>query len=130
MMTFTMGVTVGQDGSLSLNQTITGEGTDNRSVVVPAGAAAYEVEIAFRHEHLDVIAISTSVDLTLETNDTGASADDTFTLSADEAFIWTAKSGVPNPFTADVTKFLFTDADATADANVKILCLRDATPAA
>lgn len=85
-----------------------------------------EVAVVFTMAQLIGISINTDKDLTLETNDSGT-PDDTFALKAGKTFYWSKNTGVANPFTADVTKFYFSNAGASA-ATVRIRILRDGTP--
>ena len=121
-----MTVTVINGDTVQSTVSTTGEGIANRDVAVGNGVTDKEVAIAFLAASLQFMLITTDKDLTLETND-GAAADDTFTLKAGVPFFWQKNSGITNPFTADVTKFFFTNAGGTS-ASVKIRCMFDATP--
>lgn len=95
-------------------------------MTISSSSSDVEVTIAFEMAGLQAIVIYSDVTLTLETND-GSSADDTFTITAAKPFVWYKDSGVPNPFTADVTGFFFTNGTG-GNATVNIRGVADATP--
>lgn len=112
--------------SVTSNQNITGEGVTELDVTVGAAVTDKEVEVQFRMAALQHLLLTTDKDVTLETNSASVPGN-TIALKANVPFLWVKDSGIANPFTADVTKFFFTNAGA-ADAAVKIRMLKDATP--
>lgn len=104
----------------------TGDMVVSLSPSIPGATNDVEVAVVFTMAQLIGISINSDKDVTLETNSSSA-ADDTFTIKAGKTFYWSKNTGVPNPFTANVTKFFFSNAGASA-ATVRIRILRDGTP--
>ena len=65
--------------------------------------------------------------LLIETN-SGSSATDSFTLTANQPIVWTTGGGTTNPITADITANIFATNSSGSTANLKIRVLQDPTP--
>lgn len=124
-VTVTKGVS-GLGDTMTNSVVITDDGGMALDVTIPGSTADVEVEIQFDTSRLKYIYIEASGTLTLETNSSSA-ADDTFTLTADHPFEWDSQSGIPNPFTADVTKF-FLSRGSAGSVDVNIVMVKDPTP--
>lgn len=90
---------------------VTAEGCTTINVEIAANQTDKEIAVAFAYANLAAIILVPSVDMLLETND-GTTPDDDFPLKAGKAFVWDKENGMPNPFTANVTKFLVTNTAA------------------
>lgn len=93
---------------------------------IPGATNDVEVAVVFTMAQLICISINSDKDVTLETNSSSA-ADNTYAIKAGKTFYWGKNTGIANPFTANVTKFFFSNAGAGA-ATVRIRILRDGTP--
>jgi hypothetical protein len=104
---------------------VTADGLDSREVQITVGSDR-EVSVAFTLAALKGYYIVSDQALTLETNSSSAPTD-TIILAAGKPLVWNESSGNAKHFTADVTKFFFTNA-AAVTANVSIRVAKDATP--
>ncbi len=91
---------------------------------ISANSTDFNIACPIDISELSAIHIEVSQDMTLQTND-GATPDDTFALKAARPFTWQKNTGVPNPFTVDVTDLYVTN---TTAGTFKAFIWRDATP--
>lgn len=76
---------------------------------------------------LKAITMSSDQDITVETND-GSTPGDTFSLKADQPFMWNSSDGYfSNPFSTDVTALYVTNSSGSS-ATFKVEAVEDATP--
>lgn len=116
------------NNSVSKRISITADAEKNVSISVPDSSTDLQVELALDVSALKSILIATDQDITVETND-GSSADDSFTILANNPLVWNTSCPLPNPFASavDVTDLYITNASGSAAA-VEIRTLVDATP--
>lgn len=112
--------------SISNVVSVTTDGEYNFDVSLTSEQADKQVLIVLDQSALASICISTTVDVTIETNNS-ATPDDTLGVNAGEPLIWTNVSGLTCPITQDVTTVYVTNEEATA-GTVKFRFLQDATP--
>jgi hypothetical protein len=105
---------------------VTSDGEHNFDVSLTSEQVHKQLDIALDVSELKAIVISTTVDITLKTNDSGTPIQ-TLTIEAGEPLIWQVESGLTNPLTTDVTAMYFTNGEATT-GTVKLRFLEDATP--
>jgi hypothetical protein len=79
--------------------------------VVPASTTNQLVAIAFAFAKLDMYVFLSNVDVTIKTNST-TSPGNTITLKAGQMKLWSSSNYGANEFTADVTTFYLTNANA------------------
>jgi hypothetical protein len=97
------------------------EGCDIIDISIASNQTDKLVSATFAYATLGAIIILVSQNMTLQTNN-GTTPDDEFALKATRPFAWVALTGVPNPFTADVTAFYFTN---TTAGTVKAFIFKD-----
>lgn len=85
-----------------------------------------EISVAIDVSEIAAIIITSSQDVTFETND-GAAPDDTLNLLADVPYVWSETCYFANLLTADITSVFITNASGST-ATIKILTVGDATP--
>jgi hypothetical protein len=117
-----------ENGALILTETVDVEadGGSPRSIEMPAETTDEEVEFNVVAAGMEMIYITSDVDVTIKTNDTVA-PDDTFELVAGKPLCWYKDSQLPCPFTVDVTVLYITNAGSVA-GTVEIDSLHDVTP--
>ena len=71
--------------------------------------------------------INSTQDVTLETND-GTTPDDTFTLKANEPYVWWLNAPFVNKLTTDITTNVFITNTSGASATVTFEAILDTTP--
>lgn len=127
--TVTVTTTISRDGAaFSTSKQLSGEGADDRSVAIPGNASNLLVSLALDVSQLQMVLLSSTVPLTIETNSSG-SPQETITLLADVPFLWVAGSGMAAPFAGDVTALYVTnDSDPDTAGTLTIRTLFDATP--
>lgn len=103
---------------------LNGEGVEINETFETAPTNA-EVALVLDVSEVTSLAIISTKDATLKTNDSGSPAQ-TITLTANRPVIWNALMPYDNPLTTDVTKGFFTC--AVAGVNLKLIALVDATP--
>lgn len=91
----------------SVNKTSDGE-TNRGPIIVPEGAADVEVSIAFLADALKLFDLVPTGPVTVKTNSDSA-PDDTFHVDGNAFMSWFRGSGIPNPFSADVTALFLSD---------------------
>lgn len=119
----------GNNTALSVEVKTETESSIREDVAIPANTTNKEVDIDFVFSRAKNIFITSDKALTLKTNDT-TTPGDTISLPANVPVIYDSQGVGTNPFTADVTRFYFTNAAAAGqpDANVKIRIAYDPTP--
>lgn len=95
-------------------------------LAVANGGTNIEHVVAFDKDSLQAIYLVSDQNVTLKTNSSGSPAD-TISLLANVPFIWADDGYIAVPFSADVTKFYWTNASGTT-ANIQGKILWDATP--
>lgn len=85
-----------------------------------------QIGIAFPYATLKSFAVVSSVNMTLEFNNSTTGVP-TIVLVANIPYYWRSDSGITNPFTADVTK-CYTSQSSGAVARLRMSALYDATP--
>ena len=105
------------NNSVSKRIAITADAESNVSVSVPDSSTDLQVVLALDVSALKSIIIATDNDITVETN-SGSSADDTFTILANNPLVWNSDCPLPNPFASavDVTDLYITNASGSAAA--------------
>lgn len=114
------------NNSLAVAVTKTQDGQATFSGTLATGVSNQEISIAFTTTNLEVIYISTTQDLTLETN-SGSAADDTISLKANVPFLWMKNSGIAVPFVGNsgaITKLFLSNASGST-ATIEIRVLKD-----
>jgi hypothetical protein len=81
--------------------------------VLDAGGTDQEVVKTIDVSQLKAVFIKTSEDITIQTNDPDA-PDDTISIAAGRALLWTYGCGMACPFSVDVTTLYITNDAATA----------------
>jgi hypothetical protein len=104
----------------------TSEQEHNTDTTVPASTNNHPVDVAFNFADLKSLFILSTQDMLLETNNS-TTPDDTISLKANIPYTWQSNGYGANPFDANVTRFFFTNATATA-ATLQIRMLLDPTP--
>jgi hypothetical protein len=114
--------------TFSYSKTLSNEGTDSRDVVIPSsGHTPHEVNIDWVNSKLQSILISSTVNVTLQTNSSSV-PDTEISILANVPLIWYVGNYLANPFAAaDVTSLFFTVPTGAVDAEVTIELLEDAT---
>jgi|GEM_PF-6997385 len=111
-------------GNLSNTVPITGSTEINISEQITATTTNQAVSYAIAHSSLQEFFVVTDQNLTMYVNAPGTGSPIlTVTLEAGVPYIWLAASGVPNPFSADITGLWFTNSGSTA-ANLNVRSLR------
>lgn len=113
-------------GNLSNTVSQSADAEEARSLSVAVASPDTEVAISILYAGLKSIYISSSLALTVETNSSSA-PDDTLSVPAGGALVWTAQDGTANPLTANVTK-VFLTATGSGSSAVEIRVLQDSTP--
>lgn len=93
---------------------------------VAAASGTTQMNIAIKVANVKAFAIISDVDVTLKTNSSGSPAN-TLALKAGVAYVWNTDSYDTFKLTTDVTAMFFVNA-GTADANIKVSTVVDATP--
>ncbi len=88
--------------SISKSETVTADGEDNRDVNVPANAANLAVAYAGDVSLLQSFYMVCSVNAVVTPRDTSNSPMAQIDLVAGIPFVWTAGSGLDNPFASDI----------------------------
>ncbi len=109
------------NGGVEISGTVseTADAEQNRSLAI-AAAADQEFDLDFLFADLKSVFMLATEAMTVETNATDHAGGDEIELVADVPFAWTASSGLPNPFTANVTKIYVTAATA-GQLDIRIL---------
>lgn len=117
-----------QEGGRSVTNTVNVSGNAESAFTISAAVASPDTEVlcAINYTDLKSLYIESDLDLDVETN-SGSVPDDTISVKAGVAYVWTSEDGSTNPLTADVTK-LFLTAAGSGTATVNIRILQDATP--
>lgn len=112
--------------SISQTVAVSNDSELNADVALTASEANKRVAMAIDVSQMKGLFISSDVDVTIETNNSGTPVD-TLSISADEPLIWFATSPLTNPLGTDVTTIYVTNGEATA-GTCKIRVLIDGTP--
>lgn len=91
------------------------------ATVIPAGAVNFEVDIVFTFADIQAFVMASDQNLTVKVNSSTTPVP-SITLKATAGLVWGFDYGVPNPFTADVTKFFISNPGAT-DSKFNFRCL-------
>lgn len=111
----------GVDITASVSESADAE--QNRELAIAASTPDQQFDLDFAFADLKSIFMLADQDLTIETND-GTTPDDTISLVAGVPFWWCDSSGLPNPFSADISAIFVTNAEAET-ATLKIRALFD-----
>lgn len=117
----------GTTGGIQLGGTYfdeTAEGVDIIDISLSANQTDKQIDMELTTAGLGAIIIVVSQDMTLETNSSSTPAD-TFALKANRPFVWVKNTGLPNPFTANVTTAYLTN---TTAGTFKAFVFKDMTP--
>ena len=112
--------------TVSVRETLTADGEDNRDVAVPAPSTDKVVNIAIDVSALASLFLKSDVGLVIKTNSL-SEPNDTITLAAGIPLIWSPNCGYACPLSADVTTFHVVLGGSTA-ATLQVRLLQDATP--
>lgn len=84
----------------------------NVDETIPSSSTNKEVAFVMDASQMKTLLITADKACTIKTND-GTTPDDTITLPAGTCLMWSATSGLANPFSADVTALFVTCTDET-----------------
>ena len=115
----------GDNTAVSAIENVVADQEVNLDIPVPANSTNLHAVVGIDVSQLKSLYLLSDIDLTIETNDSGT-PDDTLTLEAGIALLWSAASGLANPLTADVTD-LYLTGGATA-GTLQLRSLSDPTP--
>ena len=121
--------TFDDDGAVvTAEESFTEEQVIALDVAVADSETDKEVALGVDVSQIAALLITSDQDVTIETND-GSTPDDTLTLKANNALVWSTNCGYSCPLTADITGNIFVTNASGSTANIKIrICYTDATP--